>query len=167
MNVHADLPLIARVAAELRDYLGEDFDDETFLDTLDGATDALDIADRLIAMTLDAEAMAEAIKAQASDLTARRQRKEAQCDAFRAQMLKVLDATGLKKLERPRATISRRAGSQSVRITDEAAVPSQLCTVKTITTPDKAAIKAQIMAGEDVPGAEIVTGDDGIIVRVR
>lgn len=167
MNVHADLPLITRVATELRDYLGEDFDDATFLDTLDGATDALDIADRLIGMTLDAEAMVEAIKAQEADLKARRDRKELQGDAFRAQMLKVMDAIGVKKLERPRATISKRAGALSVRITDEAAIPTQLCTVKTITTPDKKAIRAQIEAGESVPGAELAYGADGVTVRVK
>lgn len=167
MNVYTDLPLITRVANDLRDYLGDDFDEASFLDTLDGETDAMDIADRLIALTLDAEAMAAAIKAQQADLSARASRKEAQGDAFRAQMLKVLDAVGVKKLERPRATISRRAGSLSVRITDEASVPTQLCTVKTITSPDKKAIREQIEAGELVPGAELAVGAEGVTVRVK
>lgn len=167
MNLQAELPLIARIAADLRDYLGDDFDEEAFLDTLDGETNAMDIADRLIALTLDAEAMVDAIKAQQADLATRAGRKEAQGEAFRAQMLKVLDATGLKKLERPRATISRRAGSLSVRIIDEASIPSQLCTVKTTTAPDKKAIRAQIEAGEMVPGAELVVGADGVSIRVK
>ena len=90
-----------------------------------------------------------------------------QGEAFRAQMLKVMDAMGIKKLDRPRATISKRAGSLSVRITDEASIPTQLCTVKTITAPDKKAIRAQIEAGETVPGAELAQGADGVTVRVR
>lgn len=165
MNIRVDLPLVQRIAAELRAMLGDDFDDATFLDTLDGETDAGDVADRLIAAALDAEAMAEAIKAQEADLKARRERIAARGEAYRRQLLSLLDATGLKKLERPRATISRRAGLPSVRITDETAVPTQLC--KTTITPDKAAIKAQLLAGEAVPGAEIVMGDDGVTVRTK
>jgi hypothetical protein len=54
----------------------------------------------------------------------------------------------------------------SVRIDDDAAIPSQLLTVKTTTAPDKAAIKRQIEAGEHVPGAALVRGDDIVTVRV-
>lgn len=165
MNVRPDFNLIRVMAEEIRAALGEDFDAEAFLDTLDGETDAADIADRLIAELADAEAMAEAIKAQEADLKARRGRYEMRGDTFRRQLLNLLDAVGEKKLERPRATVSRRAGLPSVRITDEAAIPTQLC--KTTVTPDKAAIKAQLLAGEAVPGAQIVIGEDGVTVRVK
>lgn len=165
MNIRPDFALIERISESLRDMLGEDFDADVFMDTLDGETNAADIADRVLSGILEAEAMAEAVKLQEADLRARRGRFEARGDAYRKQLLTLLDATGLKKLERPRATISRRAGMASVQITDEASVPSQLC--KTVTTPDKAAIKAQLLAGETVPGAQIVIGDDGVSVRVK
>ena len=160
-----DPQTIRRWADEIRAELGEDFDTETFMDTLDGVTDAADIADRMIADMLAAEAMGEAIRGEISDLTARRDRYDARKDAFRRQLLSLLDATGEKKMERPRATINRRAGLPSVQITDESAIPSQLC--KTTVAPDKAAIKAQLLAGETVPGAQIVMGADGVTVRVR
>lgn len=160
-----DPQTIRRWADEIRAELGDDFDTETFIDTLDGVTDAADIADRMIADMLAAEAMGEAIRGEISDLTARRDRYDARKDAFRRQLLSLLDATGEKKMERPRATISRRAGLPSVQITDETAIPSQLC--KTTVAPDKAAIKAQLMAGESVPGAQIVMGADGVTVRVK
>jgi hypothetical protein len=165
MNVRPDFNIIRLMAEEIRAALGDDFDADAFLDTLDGETDAADIADRLIAELADAEAMAEAIKAQEADLRSRRCRYEMRGDAFRRQLLNLLDAMGEKKIERPRATVSRRAGLPSVQITDEAAIPTQLC--KTTVAPDKAAIKAQLMAGETVPGAQIVIGDDGVTVRVR
>lgn len=160
-----DPQTIRRWADEIRAELGEDFDTETFMDTLDGMTDAADIADRMIADMLAAEAMGEAIRGEISDLTSRRDRYDARKDAFRRQLLSLLDATGEKKMERPRATISRRAGLPSVQITDEAAIPSQLC--KITVAPDKAAIKAQLLAGETVPGAQIVMGADGVTVRVK
>ena len=160
-----DPQTIRRWADEIRAELGDDFDPETFMDTLDGMTDAADIADRMIADMLAAEAMGEAIRGEIADLTARRDRYDARKDAFRRQLLSLLDATGEKKMERPRATISRRAGLPSVQIIDEAAIPSQLC--KTTVAPDKAAIKAQLLAGEAVPGAQILMGADGVTVRVK
>lgn len=165
MNIRPDFSLIERMAESLREMLGEDFDDATFLDTLDGETDAMDLADRLIEAVADAEAMADAIREQEAAMKARRARFDARADAFRKQMLTLIDAVGVKKIERPRATISRRAGLPSVQITDETAIPTQLC--KAVVTPDKAAIKAQLLAGETVPGAAIVIGDDGVTVRTK
>jgi len=163
--LYIDLPTIRRMAEEIRAALGDDHDADTFLDTLDGETDAADIADNLLADMLGAEAMGEAIRGEIADLTARRNRFDARGEAIRVQLLALLDATGEKKMERPRATISRRAGMASVQITDEAAIPSQLC--KTTVAPDRSAIKAQLLAGETVPGAMIVTGKDSLSVRVK
>ena len=164
MNARFDPRLIETVAAELRDMLGEDFDESTFLDSLDGETDALDVADALIAGMQDAEALATAAKAQADALKARADRLKARSAAYKGRMLTLLDAIGQKKLERPGATISRRTGSLSAQITDEASVPSQLS--KIVQTPDKTAIKKQLEAGEAVPGAELARGEDGVTVRV-
>lgn len=166
MNIRADLGHIAAVSALLRDILGSDPDEIAFLDTLDGETDAVTIADLLIARMLDDEALTEAISVQIKALSERKERIARRHDAAKASVGALLDAMGVKKLERPRATVSRRAGSMSVRITDEASIPSQLCTVKTIISPDKAAIRRQIEAGETVPGAELVRGEDGLTVRV-
>ena len=162
-----DIPLITRIAAELRDGMGDDFDEAAFLDTLDGATDAADIADWMLRHISHDEAMCRAIDMEMSDLSARKMRKAMAANTMRGRLFTLLDATGLKKMERPLATISRRAGVLSVRIIDEASIPTQLCTVKTITAPDKAAIKAQIEAGETVPGAELARGPDGVTVRVK
>jgi len=165
MNINT--ALIAGISNQLRDMLGDDFDIDTFLDTLDGETNALDVADRLIRDMQEAEALAAATKALADEYAARAKRIGERPAAIKRAILTLLDAIGERKLERPGATISRRAGSVSVRITDADAVPTQLCTVKTVTIPDKTAIKRQIEAGENVPGAELVRGKDGVTVRVK
>ena len=64
MNMNANIPIIEQVSAELRDYLGDDFDPATFWDTLDGEVDVLDIIDQLIDRNRDAAAHEAAIKAQ-------------------------------------------------------------------------------------------------------
>lgn len=156
--------IIEAVSAELRDMLGEDFDPETFWDTLDGETNALDIADALIAKRGEAKALAAAAKAQADELAARASRIAERSRACDAALLTLLRAAGEKRLERPGATISRRSGSVRVVIDDETDVPTQLC--KIVQTPDKTAIKKQIDAGETVPGARLERGPDGVTVRV-
>ena len=163
MNVRPNLSLIEAVSQNLRDMLGEDFDTETFFDTLDGETDAVEIIDRLLASMAEDEAMADAVKAQVSDMSARMRRFCDRAAAKRRTIKLVLDATGERKVERPLATVSIQAGRLSVNITDEASVPTQLC--KVVKSPDKTAIKKQIEAGETVPGAELVRGEDTLAVR--
>lgn len=160
-----DTTLIGIVSQELQAMLGDDFDPETFWDTLDGETDVLDIADRLLSVRAEARALSDAAKAQADDLAARAKRIGERARACDKALSALLGATGQKKLERPAATVSVRKGSLSVAITDETAIPSQLC--KTVVTPDKTAIKAQLQQGENVPGAELRTGEDGVTVRVK
>lgn len=162
--MRVDTNLIEVISTDLRDMLGEDFDPDTFWDSLDGETDALDVLDRLIASDAEARSLAVAVKAQKDALAIREDRIKARSTAMRAQMLRVLDAAGERKVERPGGTISRRTGAVSVQITDESSIPSQL--TKTTTTPDKAEIARQLKAGEIVPGAELVRGPDSISVRV-
>jgi hypothetical protein len=166
MNMRNDIGHIAAVAAMLLDMLGSDPDETAFLDTLEGETDALDLADALIAKMQDDDAMAEAIKAQIDAMAARRHRIKARVERCREAMLALIDAMGVKKLERPRATISRRAGAMRLVLIDPTSIPSQLCDVETIVTPDKAAIKAALDAGEAVPGAALERGPDGLTVRI-
>lgn len=164
MNINANIPLIEQVSSALRDHLGDDFDAETFWDTLDGETDAVDLMDRVIADASHAKAMEEAIRLQVEDLSVRKARMSDRQKAAKVAMLMILDASGEKKIERPAATVSRRTGSISVQIEDETAIPSQLC--KTTIAPDKAAIKKQLQAGGAVPGASLQRGPDGVTVRV-
>ena len=157
------IDLIREVAADIAAYRDED--EATFWDTLDGETDAADVLDALIADQARDAALIEAMKAHEAQVKVRRQRIEMRQDAARRMIGRILGAAGVKKAERPLATVSVRDGNLSVRITDEASIPTQLCTVKTITAPDKAAIKAQLEAGEVVPGAELARGDAIVTVR--
>jgi hypothetical protein len=158
-----NLSLIEAIAAELADYRD---DEETFWTTLDGETDAGDLLDTFLAGSQDDEALAEAIKAQEVALKTRRERIEMRAQAKRRTLGLILRAAGMSKAERPRGTVSVRPGNLSVRIVNEDDVPSQLMREKITRSPDKAAIKAQIEAGETVPGCELVRGDDVISVRV-
>lgn len=164
MNVHI-LPLIEAIAAELAPYRDED--EQLFLDTLDGETGAMDLLDAAIEAEQADRTLVEAITSRIAALCARADRIDMRADAHRRVQMQIMRAMDVKKMERPLATLSIRPGSVSVRITDEASIPTQLLTVKTITSPDKRAIRAQIEAGEVVPGAELVRGEDTLAMRVK
>lgn len=154
--------LIRDIALELAEYRD---DEELFLDTIDGETDMLDFVDALLIERTHAEALAEAIKAQEARLKARRERIMNRAEAAKRGILAMMQAADIKKLERSLATVSRRAGSVSVQITDEEDLPTQLLTQKITYAPDKAAIKAQLEAGETVPGAILRRGDETLTIR--
>lgn len=165
MNIQANIPLIEQVSAQLVDLLGEDFDTEAFWDTLDGETDAMDIIGHLIRDREEAKAHEAASKALSQEYSTRAKRLNDRQKAVASALGAVLDAAGQRKVTHPLGTVSRTNGRVSLQITDATAIPSQL-TVTTV-KPDNAAIKKQLEAGEDVPGAELVRGADGVTVRVK
>ena len=142
-------------------------DQETFLDTLDGQTDALDILDALVIERAKASAAEDAAKAVASMFNDRAKRQAAKQASLSRMMGKVLDAIGETKIQRPIGTISRTKARQSLEVYDEAEIPSQLMRTKITIEPDTAAIKAQLEAGVIVPGAQFKTGEPGITVRIK
>jgi hypothetical protein len=142
-------------------------DQETFLDTLDGQTDALDVLDALMIERAKASAAEDAAKAVAGIFADRAKRQVEKQASLSRMMGKVLDAIGETKIQRPIGTISRTKARQSVEVYDEAEIPTQLLRTKITIEPDSAAIKAQLEAGETVPGARLKTGEPGITVRIK
>jgi len=154
---------IREMADNIRLYTEDDQD--TFLDTLDGETDAMDILGKLVQERVEASIYEGAAKDLAATYTIRAKRLSARQDAISQTIGQLLDAMGEKKIMHPYATISRTKPRWSVRITDEADVPTQL--MKVTTKPDLAAIKKQMEQGEIVPGCDINPGNPSITVRVK
>jgi hypothetical protein len=162
MNIN--LPQIKAVADNLRDMLGDDFDLETFADTLEGETDAMDFLDRLILSLADDEAIEAGCLDVMNRFRTRYSAAQTRQVAKRLAIGELLDAIGEKKIKRPSATVTRTSGRLSVNITDEKEIPSQLMVITT--SPDRATIKRLLDAGNTIPGAELVRGPDSIMVRI-
>ncbi len=154
---------IQRMADQIRTITGDDQD--TFLDTLDGETDAMDILGKLIQERTECSIYEAAAKELAATYTARAKRLSAKQDAISQTIGQLLDAMGETKVQHELATVSRTKPRWSVRIVDEAEVPSQL--MKVTTKPDVAAIKKQMEQGETVPGCSINPGNPSITVRIK
>jgi len=140
-------------------------DEDCFLDTLDGETDAMDVLGKLIQERQEIQANEVAVKALAKTYQERAAKLNAKADAISQTIGHLLDAIGSKKVAHPLATVSRTKARQSVLVTNPEEIPTQLTKVKR--SPDLAAIKKQLEAGEFVPGAEIKLGNPGVTVRVK
>jgi len=125
--------------------------------------------DQVIARALDhmseADMMVDAIGERCSQQQERQGRYKRRSDAMRGLIKDLMLTANLKSLALPEATVSIGAGRDSVVITDESSLPSQLGT--TMWSPDKKAIAEQLKSGEVVPGAELKTGEPSLTVRKK
>ena len=160
-----DTNAIKMMADALREYLGDDYDEQTFMDTMEGETDALEALSQLAKMERDASAMILAIRATQEELAARKERFYRRVTAARKGMKLVLDAMGQKKVELPEATISIIKGRQKLEVFEPAAIPDDYCFYTK--TPNPKTIKAALEDGKTVLGAELVTGEPYITIRKR
>jgi len=158
-----DYEEIRRMSDNIRAMCGDDQD--TFLDTLDGETDAMDILGALIKERNEMLGNEAALKELAKQYKERADRMNAKADAIAQTMGHLLDAMGERKVQHPFATVSRTKARARVVIEDEHQIPTQLMKVKK--SPDLTAIKAQMDAGEYVPGAAIALGNEGVTVRSK
>lgn len=138
-------------------------DDETLADTLEGITELPDVAASYIRKARDDEAQAEALGKMLEDMRARRTRLTNRADKRRAIAAALMDAVGMKTLNRPDFTASLVFWKGKVVITDEAALPDIFVRVKR--EPDKKAIADAIHRGEIVAGAEIGNGHSALMIR--
>lgn len=158
----AALARIREATAEVRAVLGEDDDERAVVDTVDSLTDAGDMLDALIRLSHEDAALEAAIRELAQRYGARARRIGERQATWRRLMRLVMGAMGVRTAERPGATLTVKPGSVSVRIVNAADVPTQL---RKPGEPDKQAIRAQLEAGVDVPGAALERGEETLMVR--
>lgn len=170
-NAHFDLQrLKSEVDMLISDYGFDPYDDDNadiWLSALEGETSLDTVLDRLLELRYRAAANEEAVKERIKNLKDRADRYKREQEVLTKAMQKTLNMVNQKTYKTVEATYSIRAGTRRVEIEDETAIPTQLTTVKTITNPDKAAIKAALEAGEIVPGATLVTGEETISIRTK
>ena len=157
-----DKQMIERIAEELAPYAD---DVEAFWDTLDGETDVMDLVGTLLENIAKAESDNEAILSLIDKYHDRAKLIRNRKDKLKSTLQNILVATGQKKIPHALATVSMRKGGQSVKIVNDEEIPSQLC--KVVKIPDKAAIKNQLLAGENIDGAVLLQAPDTISIRMK
>lgn len=157
-----DLGHVARWAEEIRAMTD---DTETFLDTLDGQTDAIEVLRRMVLARAEAAAQEQATKDLANTYRERAARLAARQERLSVFLGEILDAIGETKVALDVATVTRTKGQPKVEVIDEAEIPTQLTRVKR--SPDLVAIKAALKGGEEIPGVRLIDGKQSVTVRIK
>lgn len=140
-------------------------DADLLADTIEGQTDFEQIVSRLLDFVREAETMASAVKSRKDEIAERQKRFERQKDAGRKIIQQLMEAAQQTKITLPEATITLTAPRAKVEISDLQALPQGF--FKTERTALSKEIMASLQAGETVPGAEIVFGEPGLMVRTK
>jgi hypothetical protein len=142
-------------------------DERLLADMLEGeGGDALAVIDRIVRRAIEVSDFAEMAKQRKAAIGARQARFERQNDALRQAVANILQTLGLTRepIERDDFTLSIRAGSSRVVITDLAELPASF--VRVTREPMVREIGAALRAGEAVPGA-MLGGNAQPVLTIR
>lgn len=140
-------------------------DTDALADTLDGEAQALDMVARLIRDAREDDAMADALAPMQRDMAERKSRLASRADKRRDAARRLLTAIGERKIIRPDFTASVRAVPPKVIVTDDTALPDEVC--KFERKPDRAAIKEALERGKAVAGAMLGNGTETLTIRSK
>lgn len=165
-NLFLDGQFVRAEIGRLIDLYPDLAEDETLrTDMIEGETNAIRIIERALSERQDAETMAGAIKAREIDMAARRSRFERKSDAMKSLILNIMRAAELDKLPLPEASLFITKPRQSVNVIDVDELPQGF--FKTVRQADKTALKSALEKGEQVPGAELAMGKEGLTIRTK
>lgn len=160
------MPSMQDIQSEISNLLGavEDMDPEVFeanMPALESyanelASQEASKVDGIAYAMRKAQADIDFLKSEEGRIHSRRIAREKAMDRFREYMTKVFLDHGLQKVKGTTSTAFIRQ-TEAVIVSDAQALPEELVTMKVEYAPDKAAIKAAIKGGRDVPGAELRT----------
>jgi predicted nuclease with TOPRIM domain len=143
-----------RLLVAYRQQLGDD--QEAAADLIEGETGLLEAVDAVLARLALIEDHIAALIDHGKKLNARNSRYKAQHEGLRQSLISAMELANLKRLERPTATLSRRAVPPSLVIVDQDAIPATYL-IPQPPKVDSAALKAALKDGP-VPGAELSNG---------
>lgn len=110
----------------------------------------------IIAFSRNLEAEAEAAKAAAKRISERAGAKANKAQRLRDLVLQQMTECGIRRIERPEFSAAPAKCPPAVEVLSEESVPEDWWTTKTTRALDRAAIKAALAEGADVPGCALV-----------
>lgn len=166
MNVHLQSGFLKSEINRLMEACPELAEDEELrADMMEAETDLHKVMSKLVRRRQERLALASGITDYMADLADRKARMVKAAEGEKAIMQAIMEAADLSKVTLPEATVSITKPRTSVKIVDVNALPQGFYVVER--TAKKAEIKAELEAGHEVPGAELVLGDEGLMVRTK
>jgi hypothetical protein len=153
------------IAAEYRgmvDALMESQEDaQAVADTIEAEAWPLEVKAQNVAYAIrNLEASAAAIKEAEAQMAERRKRIEKRAESIKEYLKMCMEVAGVNKIDCPHFALSIAKNPPSVEIDEPGLLPYRFTIQPPMppAVPDKAAIKAALKAGEDVPGARLTAG---------
>lgn len=134
-------------------------------DTIEGETDLQGLVSRLVRKRQEVNAEINGLADYIGALTERKSRKSRAAEFYTNLIRDLMGHAGLPKMALPEATVSLTAPRRSVEIEDAGALPQGY--VIMTPTPNRAAVKSALEAGDNIPGARLVVGEPGLTIRVK
>lgn len=141
-----------------------EMDEQTIHDTLESY--AADFDDKAIAVgqfLLNLEATIKSIKEAEANMVARHKAYERKADYLRQYLIDNMTAVHREKIECGFFKMSLRTNAASVQIQEGAHLPDEYTVTKTVTTPDKKALKEAIDSGKTIEGVTLVRSTSLVI----
>lgn len=161
----ANIMKIAAVADEIRDILGDDYDPETFADTLDGETDYLGMIGKLILAKVDADAQAEACRGVAAMYTDRARAATERATRHKAAIRAVMEAAGERRVRHPLATLTMTQGRPPLILSPDFVPEGDFA--KVTVAPDRTRLLKALNDGANIPGATLGNPEPTLTMRLK
>lgn len=139
-----------------------ELDEQTILDTLEGASGEIEVKAKNVAMFIrNLEASAEQIKLAEKQMADRRKSIENKAEYIKRYLFNNMKRCGLSKIECEYFALTIKKNPPKLIIDDAGAIPGELYIYPPAPDPypDNAAIKTKLLAGEIVNGAHIEQGE--------
>ena len=139
---------------------------ELIADTLDGIEWELEAkVEQILAVCKNETAYSEALKEESKRLVERAKAAENRVSSMKEYIARSLETAGKKSMKAGIHQVTVRAPSESVEITDASSLPVEFVEYETNIKADKMAIKHQLKAGVDIPGAVLKVGKPALIIK--
>ena len=144
----------------------DSFTQEEIQDTLDAIEGEFgDKVGNILAMIKNMQSDVEAYKAESDSLLRRARITASKIDSMKQYIVSSMESAGLKKLSAGVQSVTLRAPSKKVNIIDPEKLPIELKEFETVIKPMTMEIKHLLNSGQEVPGAEIVTGKASLLIK--
>jgi len=150
---------VAEYRAQLEALADLDLDDKTYRDTFESIGGELEAKLRaVIAFALELDIQADGAANAAKRMKERADALNRRCEWLKQYALDAMTVCGIKEIDADEfcAKIAKTPGR--VVIAEGAELPIEYLRVKTVSEPDKTALKDALSAGAEIPGVSLVSG---------
>lgn len=146
-----------------QDILGEDA--QARADLVEGETSLREVIEAAVARVAEIDGQLQGLNAMAARIKSRASRLEKQAETLRTLIGTAMEIGGMRKLDLPLGTVTSKPVPPSVRIVNEAMIPTQFWKRSAPTLDKRALLAALKEEGAQVPGAELSNGGSTIAIK--